>query len=126
MIADSLPRIEGMCLEPEQSEQDDSKIDFLANVIENDDWSRHELTIEQDKDQHLYLIKSVIKGDETVQNIDSKLDIENYLIQDDLLLCQKNILRQRIKQAVLKICIPEHLQEAIIKKCISLHIMDIW
>ena len=58
----------------------------------------------------------MIKSDKTVQNINSKLDIDNYLIQDDLLLYQKNILRQGIKQAVLTICIPEHLEEAIIKK----------
>ena len=125
LIADSLSRIEGMCIQSNHAEQDESKIDYLANVIENDcqvnviendDWSRHELSVEQDKDQHLYLIKSIIKGEKAVQKIVSKLDIENYLIQDDLLLYRKNILRQGIKQAVLTICIPEHLEEAIIKK----------
>ena len=63
-----------------------SNIDFLANIIENDEWSRHELAKEQRKDQHVKIIKSKIKGDKTAQNIDSKLDIENYLINDDLVL----------------------------------------
>ena len=86
------------------------------NVIENDNLTRYELTLEQDKDQNLFEIKSMIKGNKTVQNGDSKLDIENYLIQDDLLLYRKQILRQGIKQTVLTICIPEHLEELMIKK----------
>ena len=114
LIVDSQSRILGMCIQPEQRQKDDSKIDFLANIIENDDWSRYELTEEQVKDEHIKLTKSKIKSDETAQNIDSKLDIEKYLIQDDLLLYRKNIMRLGIRQEVLIICILEHLKEAII------------
>ena len=49
-----------MCIKPEQSQEDDSKIDFLANVIENEDWSRHELAKEQEKDQYIKIIKSKV------------------------------------------------------------------
>ena len=58
LIADSLSRIKGMCIEPEQSQEDDSIINFLVNIIENDEWSRHELAKERGKDQHIKIIKS--------------------------------------------------------------------
>ena len=116
LIADSLSRIEGMCIQPESAEQDESKIDYLANVTDTNDWTRYELTVEQDKDQHLNLIKAVLKGEKPCQEIDSKLDVENYLLQDNLLLYRKNMLKQGKEQIVLTICIPEHLEESMIKK----------
>ena len=49
----------------------DSKIDFLVNIIENDELSRHNFAKEQGKDQHIQIVKSKIKGGKSAQNIDS-------------------------------------------------------
>ena len=45
-----------MCMQPDQSQEDDSKIDFLVDIIKNNVWSRHELAKEQEKDQYIKMI----------------------------------------------------------------------